>query len=102
QVVDSEGAGVPGATVVIEGTNRGAAADVDGNYSVGGLQAGTYSVKVSSIGYNDVVVEGVVIRPNATTTQNFTLEEEGGEGEGDVIVVTAERTPVDAQRTGTE
>lgn len=101
-VTDSEGQGIPGATVEVLGTSSGAAADLDGNYTVVGIVAGTYNVRASSIGgYKDVVVEGVTISPNNTTVRNFVLEEDAGDGE--IIVITADRiSPVDADRTGTE
>ena len=103
-VTDSEGQGIPGATVIIEGTSRGAAADVDGNYTVSGIVAGTYSVRVSSIGYTDLVVENVTISPNSTTVENFTLVAEGaGDGDSNVVIIVGERiNRVDANKTGTE
>jgi hypothetical protein len=43
QVTDAEGQGIPGASVIVEGTSRGDGADVDGNYTIGGLDARTYT-----------------------------------------------------------
>ena len=94
------GEGVPGATVIVVGTSRGAAADIDGRYKVAGIVAGTYSVQFSSGGYTTVVTENVSITPGKATFINVQLED--STAEGDVIVVTADRTPVDPNKTGTE
>jgi TonB-dependent starch-binding outer membrane protein SusC len=45
------GESLAGATVLIEGTERGAPADVDGNYSITNIPVGTYTVRYSFVGY---------------------------------------------------
>jgi len=42
---------LPGANIVLVGTGIGAATDVNGRYSIRGISAGEYSVKVSFVGY---------------------------------------------------
>ena len=49
-VRDTDGNTLPGATVVVPGTTRGATTDIDGNFSMQ-LQAGDTDVDVSFIGY---------------------------------------------------
>ena len=62
------GDALPGANVVVEGTNMGAAAAVDGSYSIGNVPAGSYSVTASVIGYADGI-KSVTVSGN--TTLNF-------------------------------
>ena len=47
----STGEALPGANVVLEGTNMGAAASSDGTYSISNVAAGSYTVTASVIGY---------------------------------------------------
>jgi len=51
-VISSDGQGLPGANVVLEGTSLGAAADAEGKYTVSNVQPGEYTVTVTYVGYN--------------------------------------------------
>ena len=57
-----------GANVFIVGTNMGAATDIDGNYEINNVPNGTYSIRVSSIGFStitqQVLVEGTTLNLN--------------------------------------
>ncbi len=97
---EATGEGIPGATIVIDGTSRGAAANVDGEYKVAGVVAGEYTVVISSIGYGTIRTSNVTISPNKTTFLNVKLTEESGEGT--VVEVVADRTPIDANKSGSE
>ena len=46
--------GIPGANVLIPGTNYGAATDVDGQFKIAGIPVGNYQIRISSIGYETV------------------------------------------------
>ena len=67
----STGEALIGANVFVEGTNWGAASDENGNYSIV-VEAGTYTIKCSYIGYTTIEKE-----VNATTdiTKNFSMVE---------------------------
>ncbi len=52
RVLDPKGEPVIGATVLVQGTTKGAATDVDGNFTIREVPAGTYTVAVSSVGMN--------------------------------------------------
>ena len=82
------------------GTERGAAADIDGHYTVLGVRPGTYSVRVSLIGYGTTVVENVRVQIDQTTDLDVALAEEAFEGEE--IVVRAERPLVELDRTSSQ
>ncbi|MEX0736745.1 MAG: TonB-dependent receptor [Bacteroidota bacterium] len=62
-VIDSEtGEAIVGANVVLQGTTKGAATDIDGKFTISGVEPGTYTLVVSVISYakkrlTDLVVE---------------------------------------------
>jgi outer membrane receptor protein involved in Fe transport len=64
---------VVGANIILAGTNFGAAADLDGYYFINSISPGTYSVIISSIGYNKVTVERVIIKIDLTTQLDVEL-----------------------------
>lgn len=99
RIVDSSGEPLPGATVLIEGTSQGASADIDGYYFILQVRPGTYSLRVSYIGYTSTIIEGVEVEVDRTTTIDATLSEEVVGGEE--VVVRAERPLVEPARTTT-
>ncbi|MCE5180065.1 MAG: TonB-dependent receptor [Porphyromonadaceae bacterium] len=71
-----------GASVLIEGTTHGAAADLDGNYVIQNVPAGTHSLVVSYVAYESVARNGVVLQNNQEivvdiqmTSDDISLEE---------------------------
>ncbi len=70
----STGEGLIGANVVLVGTNLGAATDVNGNYVILNIPPGTYTAKISSIGYQSVSVENVRIVVDRTTDVSIELQ----------------------------
>ena len=99
QVVDAEGRPLIGATVLVVGTDYGAATDVSGVYNVLRVPPGLYTVRFSSIGYQTRLVEGVQVSSNTTTELGAVLTDETFEGEE--VVVTAEQPLVDVTQTST-
>ncbi|MEL6616510.1 MAG: carboxypeptidase regulatory-like domain-containing protein, partial [Bacteroidota bacterium] len=75
-----------GANVFIADLGRGAATDLDGEYRITGLPAGTYSVRYSFAGLEVQNVTGIEIRDGETTTINVQLTS----GELEVVEITAE------------
>ena len=67
-----DGQPLPGANVFIAGTAQGAAADLDGNYRIDGLAAGTYTIIFSFTGYQNQEIE-VRITAGQDTEQNVGL-----------------------------
>jgi YD repeat-containing protein len=67
---------LPGAavTMFLNGIQKGAAnSDASGNYSIGGLHPGSYTLQVVDVGYR-TKEQGVVINDNAATTANVGLD----------------------------
>ena len=80
-----------GATVVIEGTTRGAAADLDGNYIISGLEPGTYSIVCNYISYKSITIENIVVTANKTTTHDFEMGSAGISMDEFVVVARANK-----------
>ena len=57
---------LPGANVVVEGTNFGASSDRSGSYTITGLADGDYTLTVSYIGYSDYSAQVTVAGENVT------------------------------------
>ncbi|RKY55758.1 MAG: TonB-dependent receptor [Candidatus Neomarinimicrobiota bacterium] len=72
----TNGAPLPGANVIIEGTLIGAASDINGYYAILNMPPGTYILKVSIIGYKSVTVKNVVVKIDLTTTINVQMSTE--------------------------
>lgn len=80
------GDAIPGANVSIVGTTQGAASALDGTYRIDGLEAGSYTVRVSFIGFISQEVSDVPITANEVTELNFALQEDVA-GLDEVVVV---------------
>jgi len=89
---------LPGANVIIEGTDRGAACDADGYYYIIRLEPGTYNVQARMMGYRNVTKTGVTVESGHTTPLDFELEPTIVRGEG--VVVQAEREVVKMDLAG--
>jgi hypothetical protein len=89
---------LPGVNVAVVGLPYGAATDESGRYRIIGLPPGVYTLRATYIGYSDVVIEDVRVQIGLTTPVDVSMRDEalGIEGE---IVVTAERPPVQRDRT---
>jgi len=61
-----------GATILVKGTITGTTTDIDGNYILENMQAGTQVIVSSFVGYSSQEVE-VIIKAGETTTLNFEL-----------------------------
>ncbi len=70
----STGEPLPGANVLLEGTQLGTITDVDGNYFIIGVPVGQYSVQSSFVGFQTQVVSGVEINSGYTRELNFSLQ----------------------------
>ena len=74
QVTDAKTEGaMPGASVVVVDTELGAATDIDGNYYIVGLSAGTYTIQAQFIGFQTQTVVGGEVSPDHTRELNFEL-----------------------------
>lgn len=97
---------IPGATVILVGTNLGNITNADGYYTISNAEPTTYSIQVSFIGYETETKFGVVLRTGGIPDVNFELSEAVSELEE--VVVTAnpfqksEETPLSVQKLSRE
>lgn len=75
-----------GVNLVVKGTYKGAATDIDGKYLITGLSSGTLDLEVSSLGYKTVLATAIPVIDGQTTTRDFRLEKAYLAGE-DVVII---------------
>jgi len=90
---------LPGASVVIEGTRLGAAANLEGYYFINNVSPGTYTLSVSLVGYQKAIVKNVQVKIDLTTTLDVKLSSVSIEASE--VVITAERPLVQKDLTST-
>ena len=76
-----------GANVIVVNTNLGAAADIDGKFTIHNMPVGRQTLKISYVGYNTITVD-VTVTANATMEQDFRLV--AGTVIGETVIVTAQ------------
>ena len=100
-VADNKGDPLPGANVVLIGTQRGSATDLEGNYYILSVPPGSYSVSATMMGYQKVIKTEVLVQAGRTTLINFGLKESVLEL-GKEVIITAKRPVIEVDRTSTE
>jgi outer membrane receptor for ferrienterochelin and colicin len=68
-----------GAAVMIEIASTGASSDDEGNFNISNISVGTYSIKISYLGYDTKVIENVNVLSGQKTILNVALSETVGE-----------------------
>jgi hypothetical protein len=100
KVTDREsGEPLIGANVTVEGTNLGAATDVNGEYVILSVLPGTYTMKVTYIGYSPVTVSNLTVNSGMTTTADVKLASSAVQVQG--IEIVAERPLIQRNTTNT-
>ncbi len=78
---------IAAANVLVAGTTRGCASDLDGNFELDGLEPGIYTLRVSVMGYETRSVSEIHVHPGRSTTVEVFLTPTMLEGEE--VTVTA-------------
>ncbi len=97
-VLDKEsGETMISATVLVEGTDVGEITDFDGKYQIK-LDAGTYNLVFSYVGYPEMKIEGVEVKDNELTVIDalMTMDESGVQIEEIVVKAEAIKTTENA------
>lgn len=97
RVTDQTGEAMLGANVIIDGTNMGAATDLEGYYSIINVPAGTYKIRFRFISYKTQIVENIRVSPDQTTKLDAVLQPEVLEGEE--VVIIAQKPLVEFNQT---
>jgi outer membrane receptor protein involved in Fe transport len=98
KVVDAgTGEALVGANVVVVGTSMGAATNTVGEYVILNVPVGTYTLRTSYVGYQQMSVTNVRVNSDLTTEQNFQLPSEGVTVAA--VEITAERPLVNKSAT---
>jgi outer membrane receptor protein involved in Fe transport len=100
KVTDKQsGEALIGANVSIRGTSAGASTNVDGEFIILNVTAGTYEVTASYIGYQQLRVSNVQVNADLTSEQNFALTSTAEGVAMQEIVVQRERELVNKNAT---
>ncbi|SHF31562.1 TonB-linked outer membrane protein, SusC/RagA family [Fodinibius roseus] len=86
QVIDNNGESVPGANVLLVESGQGTATNAEGNYTISSVEAGTYTLRVTFVGFAEYNQQ-VTIESGETAEVNVTLR--AGAIDLDEVVVTA-------------
>jgi outer membrane receptor protein involved in Fe transport len=89
-----------GANVLIVGSDRGAATNLDGEYVILNVPIGNLTLKATYIGYEPTTVSKVFVRSSETTRRDFKLSET--QFTTGVVVIEAVKPLVDRQATNTK
>ncbi|MFC2103112.1 TonB-dependent receptor domain-containing protein [Bacteroidota bacterium] len=81
---------LPGCNIIIEGTDLGAASNIDGEFFILNIPPGTYTVRATMIGYKPYRVNNVRVLIDLTTSIEFLMETQILDMEEEVVVI-AER-----------
>ncbi|QJX47931.1 TonB-dependent receptor [Hymenobacter taeanensis] len=76
RVVDAKGEGLPGVTVLLEGTTLGSATDASGAYTISNVPAGSYTLVISSVGFTTSRQAITVVDGQPTQVSSITLNED--------------------------
>jgi len=90
-IVDTEGQGIPGANLVLTGSNLGASSNLSGQVDLHHIPAGTYRLEISCLGYETINIEMTftetdmlqpVLEMQSTTLDLEEVEVSGTAGDG--------------------
>lgn len=100
RVIDKESReALIGVSVQIVGTTQGAATDAEGYFQITNVEAGTYDLRLTNIGYQPLAYKKVLVRPDLRT--KLTIELTASAVLMDEIEVTAERPMIEKDVTST-
>ncbi|MCB1046626.1 MAG: TonB-dependent receptor [Calditrichaeota bacterium] len=86
-----------GVNLVVKGSYKGAATDIDGRYLITGLPSGTLDLEISYLGFKTVLATALPVLDGQTTTRDFALERAYLAGED--VVIIGERPLLEVDNT---
>lgn len=85
--VKGTGETLPGVNVIMRGTTFGASTDFDGYYKIEKIRPGEYTIEISYIGFERVILTGIAVRAGETTRLDRALAEVVITSDEEVVVV---------------
>ena len=76
-----------GVNILIIGTSFGASTDIDGKYNIRNIRAGEYSVRITYIGFETVLLTGIKIEAGETTELDFKLKPQILTSDEEIVVI---------------
>ena len=100
RVIDNEKQTLPGATIYIEDLKTGVISDINGFYTLPNLKPGTYTVRVTYVGYETMVMKMTV--GDGKTTEKDIVMSEGVELQEVVVkgAFSGQRKAINMQKNG--
>ena len=90
RVLDAQsGEPLIGTNIILQGTNRGTATDLEGKFYLLNVPPGKWTIMVSMIGYEKEIIQNLRVSSDYTTTVNVKLKQTVLNGK--TVVVTAKR-----------
>jgi TonB-linked SusC/RagA family outer membrane protein len=86
RVTDAKNEGIPGVTVLVDGTSVGGSTNADGTYTISGVPAGAQTLVISFVGYSSVR-QPVTVASGKTTTVPAQKLSENATALGEAVVV---------------
>lgn len=86
RVTDAKNEGIPGVTVLVDGTSVGGSTNSDGTFTIGGVPAGAQTLVISFVGYA-TVRQPVTVLAGRTTTVPAQKLSENATALGEAVVV---------------
>lgn len=94
---ESTNEGLIGANVILEGTSTGTVTDMDGSFTLNGIEAGNQTLNITFLGYESISIP-VTVQANETTNVGIISLGEGAVGLQEVEVIASvaidRKTPV--------
>lgn len=81
-----DGTPIAAVNTIVEGTRMGAATDLDGYFSILNVPAGTYTLIISCVGYQEAHYQGVEVKPDLTTRLEIHLKRTVLEAAEEVVI----------------
>ncbi|MEO7990802.1 MAG: TonB-dependent receptor [Chryseolinea sp.] len=83
------GEAIIGANVLIKDTSIGSTTDIEGNFTISKVSAGTYTLQISSVTYKTHIIENLIVEDAKKVTLTIAMHEDVSELEE--VVVQAQR-----------
>ena len=96
KIIDEKGETVMGATVMIEGTTKGARSDLDGKFTIKNVEDGKYTLLISYIAYEKKTISDVVVKDGKSEFLNINLAKSSKNLKEIVIKTAAKKESINA------